>query len=84
MHEGEQQAQRDFAFRAARQFTNDVLRSARPGNADSRRGQMRASLELMLRGTLDQCVSDTMLHQRLVGEEAQLVAIIDWLRRQEN
>lgn len=84
MHEGEQQALREFAFSAARRFTEDFMGLPRPADLQDRHDQMRDSLELMLRGTLRQCVNDTQLHQRLVGEEAQLVAIIDWLRRQGN
>jgi len=84
MHEGEQQALREFAYSAARRFPAEFMEMPRPTSPDDRRDQMRESLELMLRGTLDHCVTDTMLHQRLVGEEAQLVAIIDWLRRQRN
>jgi hypothetical protein len=81
MHEGEKDAQREFAFQATRRFDPAFLNTPKP---DRRylRNQMREALERLLRGTLVQCVQDTHVHERLSGQETQIIEIINWLRRQ--
>ena len=81
MHEGEKDSQREFAYQATRRFDGNLLNSAKPSTPAESRIQMRLALERLLRGTLGQCLQDTQLHQRLSGEESQLIAIIEWLRR---
>lgn len=81
IHEGEKDAQREFAFQATRRIESSLLKSTRPSTQAEARIQMRLVLERLLRGTLGQCLHDTQLHQRLSGEESQLIAIIEWLRR---
>jgi hypothetical protein len=81
MHEGEKDSQREFAYQATRRFDSNLINSPRPSTPAEANIQMRLALERMLRGTLGQCLQDTQLHQRLSGEESQLIAIIEWLRR---
>jgi hypothetical protein len=81
MHEGEKAALREFAFQATRKFDSALLKSPKP-TSENQHSQMRQALERLLRGTLGQCLQDTQVHQRLSGEESQLVSIIDWVRRQ--
>lgn len=81
IHEGEKDAQREFAFWATRRIESSLLQSPKPPSQAEARIQMRVVLERLLRGTLGQCLHDTRLHQRLSGEESQLITIIEWLRR---
>jgi len=81
MHAGEKDAQREFAFQATRRFDPAFLNSPKLDRRFSQ-NQMRDALERLLRGTLLQCVQDINLHQRLSGEESQIVSIINWLRKQ--
>jgi hypothetical protein len=81
VHEGEKDSQREFAYQATRRFDSNLLNSLKPSTPAESRIQMRLALERLLRGTLGQCLQDTQLHQRLSGEESQLIAIIEWLRR---
>jgi hypothetical protein len=81
IHEGEKDAQREFAYQATRRFDSNLLNSPKPSTPAGERIQARLALERLLRGTLGQCLQDTQLHQRLSGEESQLIAIIEWLRR---
>jgi hypothetical protein len=81
IHEGEKDSQREFAYQATRRFDSNLVNSPRPSTPAETSIQMRLALERMLRGTLGQCLQDTQLHQRLSGEESQLIAIIEWLRR---
>jgi len=80
-HAGEKDAQRDFAFNATRNFDEKLLKSPKVAPRYSL-NLMRNTLERLLRGTLAQCVQDPDLHQRLSGEETEIVTIINWLRRQ--
>ena len=83
LHEGEMEALRDFSHYTTLRFDKDFIDLKGPNTAEERQEQMRLALELIVRGTLRQCVSDSLLHPRLAGEESQLVAIINWLRRQK-
>ena len=80
-HAGEKDAQREFALNASRNFDEKFLKSPKVAPRFSQ-NLMRNALERLLRGTLAQCVQDPDLHQRLSGEETEIVAIINWLRRQ--
>ena len=81
-HGGAQDALRNFAYNAVRNFDPRFLSSPKPRDKDNKRKQLLDTLERMLRGTLAQCVKDSYLHDRLAGEETQLAEIIDWLRGQ--
>lgn len=63
-------------------FTEQLLNLPRPRDLKEWNEQFRASLELMLRGTLYVMDNNIELHQRLLDEEAMVVAIIDLLHRQ--
>lgn len=81
MHEGELDALRDFSFNASRRVYQEMSRLRKPRDDASLFEQMRQSLVLMLRGTLRLCLGDTSLHHRLLGEETQLISIIEWVRQ---
>jgi hypothetical protein len=80
-HAGEKDAQREFAYIATRKIDEKFLKSPKTSSRFSK-DQMREALERLLRGTLTQCVQDPDLHQRLSGEETEIIQIINWLRRQ--
>jgi hypothetical protein len=73
----------EFAYQVTRHFDRSFLDLPRPaaGNQGDLRSQMSQTLEKLVRGSLDLCITDTQLHPRAENEEKQLVAIIEWLRK---
>jgi hypothetical protein len=78
---GERDGVKDFALSAIRNFNKDTYDLPRTGDAHDQRIQMQIALDLLLRGSLRQCLSDPELHKRLSQEEKYLLYAIDWLRK---
>ncbi len=84
-HQAEVEALLEFAYQATRHFDREFLSLPNPSPDDlvSHRRQMTQTLENLVRGSLDLCITDTQLHPRAENEEKQLIEIIEWLRKVE-
>jgi hypothetical protein len=73
---GSDMAVANFADSASR-LLGHQLTNPEPGQDDP---DINQTLEYMVRGTLDQCLRDSELHQRLSKEKQELVTLIEWIR----
>ncbi len=71
---GRETGLRDFADAASRSLGMELINNEH--NPDEAQ-----SLELLLRGTLEQCIQDPALHQHLTNEKIDLEDLIEWVRR---
>jgi hypothetical protein len=78
-HIGAKDGLREFGFNAARRLPPHLLASPWPKNPQAEVDQMREAFRQMVLGTLNQCIRDPQLLERLAGEERQLADIINWL-----
>jgi regulator of protease activity HflC (stomatin/prohibitin superfamily) len=82
--EGEKQALKAFAnaaaSRLAESLESDREKTSLPGQGASL--DLKASLELLLSGTYQMCISDTSLQNLLDNQEKDLWKLLEWVRSQ--
>jgi hypothetical protein len=76
---GEETALMDFAD-AASQFLGPIV--IENANMPELLPDVKDSLELLVRGTLNQTIRDPEVHPKINAEKSHLVEVIDWIRRQ--
>lgn len=77
-HEGERIALMNFSESASRLLgTYLVQKAATPAQAPD----ISLTLELLVRGSLDQCIKDSVLLPHLTNEKADLIDLVEWVRR---
>jgi hypothetical protein len=77
-HDGERQALKDFATYSSKLLGDYLIRNA---STPDQAPDLSHSLELMVRGTLDQCIQDQKLHANLTNEKPDIMDLIEWIRR---
>jgi hypothetical protein len=77
-HTGEETALLEFAQTTSRELGQHLLHLPEDSQETPTLPQ---TLEYLVRGTLEKCVRDPDLHQRLTNEKADLADLIEWIRR---
>ena len=72
---GSEMALAHFSDAASRLLGHQLLTASTPLTLD-----MSASLDSIIRGSLDQCLRDPELHQQLTHERQDLAGLIEWIR----
>jgi hypothetical protein len=80
---GRQRAVERFAVACTRRFDPETLSLPRPTQPGDEFFQMKITLDRLLRGTLQECILDPQLQQRLGTDLNSLSEIINWIRVQE-
>ena len=80
---GSRSAVKRLARAATRRFSTDLLQLPMPADEAELLLQMKTTLDIFLRGTLQECALEPQLRQRLTGELNQLSEIINWVRMQQ-
>ena len=81
--DGRQRAVERFAAACTRRFDAETLALPRPTQPGDEFFQMKITLDRLLRGTLQECILDPQLQQRLGADLNSLSEIINWIRVQE-
>jgi len=81
--DGRQRAVERFAAACTRRFDAETLSLPRPTHSGDEFFQMKIALDRLLRGTLQECILDPQLQQRLGADLSSLSEIINWIRVQE-
>jgi hypothetical protein len=81
--DGRQRAIERFAAACTRRFDAETLALPRPTQPGDEFFQMKITLDRLLRGTLQECILDPQLQQRLGADLNSLSEIINWIRVQE-
>jgi hypothetical protein len=80
---GHKRAIQRFAATCTRRFDTETLSLPRPTQPGDQFFQMKITLDRLLRGTLQECILDPQLQQRLGTDLNSLSEIINWIRVQE-
>ena len=80
---GRRRAVERFAAACTRRFDAETLSLPRPTQSGDEFFQMKITLDRLLRGTLQECILDPQLQQRLGADLNSLSEIINWIRVQE-
>ncbi len=80
---GHRRAIERFAAACTRRFDTEILSLPRPTQPGDEFFQMKITLDRLLRGTLQECILDPQLQQRLGTDLNSLSEIINWIRVQE-
>ena len=80
---GSRQAVKRLARAATRRFNTDLLQLPPPADEAELLLQMKTTLDGFLRGTLQECILEMQLRQRLANELNKLSEIINWVRMQQ-
>jgi hypothetical protein len=81
--DGRKRAVERFAAACTRRFDAEILALPRPTQPGDEFFQMKITLDRLLRGTLQECILDPRLQQRLGTDLNSLSEIINWIRVQE-
>ena len=80
---GGRMAAKRLARAATRRCSTDLFQLPMPADQDEQLLQMKTTLDIFLRGTLQECILEPQLRQRLTGEQNKLSEIINWVRMQQ-
>jgi len=83
METGSRLAVKRLARSATRRFSTDLFQLPMPADKAEQLLQMKTTLDIFLRGTLQECILEPQLRQRLTGEQNRLSEIINWVRMQQ-
>jgi hypothetical protein len=81
--DGRRHAIERFAASATGLFDAETLSLPQPTQLEDQFFQMKITLDRLLRGTLQLCILDPQLRQRLGADLSSLSEIINWIRMQE-
>ena len=76
---GENEALRDYGLGASLLMAANLRSSKKPKHPD-----LPESLELLVRGTLEQCLRDPDLRNRMTNEKRDLADLIEWIRKNKD
>jgi hypothetical protein len=80
---GKEEGLKRFALSSIRYFSWSLINQPRTSIKKDLFLQMKIALDILIRGTLSECVSDPVLKQHLFDEISNLSELINWIRVQE-